>query len=504
MSVAVSQLCNEVCLRPRVVHSPTSATTVHPPTSATVAHSSAYAVARCTFGGEICLSWRRAGVVPLVLKARRVQQASAAACIIINTDDRPLLAHGHTSEDGSEDLGNDIRIPCVVVQHRWAQFMLGECKSTICFDVTKQRQTNVDDVFSASNQPFKKNAPCPKHGTASAAVQLSARSQMVATDHTHGDTAEAAQQFDRERDLLVLHLERALAQSQQMLEEAHTNIQRVQSTAEEHIQLAEERAAHKVREAEAMAKQLEIALGSERRQRKADLEDIAQQSRADLQIASSAMFNVKAHGRKMMEQCIHVATTQLAIAADATRRGAGGHTECRDALTRISAEMVETAKSTEIRLMKEEARTEAAEANIAELIVEAQKASSSSELGTFQMARATEQANLRVTESERRLVELQQRATSETIAAQRKLEQTRESKQKAAAASEQQFKDTVAALNAEVACLKREVSCLEEMQNRFISRCRQKLTKTRLFSMWARVATQVRTSLLLILVLLSM
>ena len=156
MSVAVSQLCNEVCLRPRVVHSPTSATTVHPPTSATVAHSSAYAVARCTFGGEICLSWRRAGVVPLVLKARRVQQASAAACIIINTDDRPLLAHGHTSEDGSEDLGNDIRIPCVVVQHRWAQFMLGECKSTICFDVTKQRQTNVDDVFSASNQPFKK------------------------------------------------------------------------------------------------------------------------------------------------------------------------------------------------------------------------------------------------------------------------------------------------------------------------------------------------------------
>ena len=55
------------------------------------------------------------GAVPLVEKARRAQAAGAAAVVIVNTDERPLLAHGHRHRDGTHDLGLDIQIPVLVV-----------------------------------------------------------------------------------------------------------------------------------------------------------------------------------------------------------------------------------------------------------------------------------------------------------------------------------------------------------------------------------------------------
>ena len=55
------------------------------------------------------------GAVPLVDKARRAQMAGAAAAVIVNTDERPLLAHGHRHRDGSHDLGQDIQIPVLVI-----------------------------------------------------------------------------------------------------------------------------------------------------------------------------------------------------------------------------------------------------------------------------------------------------------------------------------------------------------------------------------------------------
>ena len=49
------------------------------------------------------------GAVPLVEKARRAQSAGAAAALIVNADERPLLAHDHRHRDGSYDSGQDDR-----------------------------------------------------------------------------------------------------------------------------------------------------------------------------------------------------------------------------------------------------------------------------------------------------------------------------------------------------------------------------------------------------------
>jgi hypothetical protein len=63
--------------------------------------------------GAFCVAER--GLVPLVDKARRAQQCGAACLVIVNSDDRPLIAHGHRRADGTEDAGRDITILVVVV-----------------------------------------------------------------------------------------------------------------------------------------------------------------------------------------------------------------------------------------------------------------------------------------------------------------------------------------------------------------------------------------------------
>ena len=50
----------------------------------------------------------RRGGVPLVEKVRRAQEAGAAAALVINADDTPLLAHAHAHGDGRVDMGDDI------------------------------------------------------------------------------------------------------------------------------------------------------------------------------------------------------------------------------------------------------------------------------------------------------------------------------------------------------------------------------------------------------------
>ena len=57
----------------------------------------------------------RGADVPLVLKARRSAQAGAKAVIIVNSDDKPLVADAHHYPDGRADTGDDITIPVLAV-----------------------------------------------------------------------------------------------------------------------------------------------------------------------------------------------------------------------------------------------------------------------------------------------------------------------------------------------------------------------------------------------------
>ena len=75
-----------------------------------------------------CVAVVQRGSVPLVVKARRAQAAGCVGCIILNTDDRPLLAHGHRFDDGSEDSGHDIYIPVSAAPSS----VVGENRAVIC------------------------------------------------------------------------------------------------------------------------------------------------------------------------------------------------------------------------------------------------------------------------------------------------------------------------------------------------------------------------------------
>jgi hypothetical protein len=90
------------------------------------------------------------GAVPLVDKARRAQMAGAAAALIVNTDERPLLAHGHRHRDGSHDLGQDIQIPVLVVSQS-AGSMFGDGTAGVSvrleYDVALQQSADTTSAY---------------------------------------------------------------------------------------------------------------------------------------------------------------------------------------------------------------------------------------------------------------------------------------------------------------------------------------------------------------------
>ena len=114
------------------------------------------------------------GAVPLVEKARKAQvsassllrrgaaahpltracaaagsqDAGAVGVLIVNTDERPLLARGHRHRDGRHDSGSDIDIPVVVVpQSAAATLSAGGAEVTLHleFDVMASSPVPVDD-----------------------------------------------------------------------------------------------------------------------------------------------------------------------------------------------------------------------------------------------------------------------------------------------------------------------------------------------------------------------
>ena len=109
------------------------------------------------------------GAVPLVDKARRAQMAGAAAAVIVNTDERPLLAHGHRHRDGTYDLGEDIHIPVLVVSQS-AGSMLGDGSARVCvsleYDVSLQQYADTSAHPSEQDTRQQRSDMSPRqHGS---------------------------------------------------------------------------------------------------------------------------------------------------------------------------------------------------------------------------------------------------------------------------------------------------------------------------------------------------
>ena len=75
------------------------------------------------------------GNIPVVEKARRCQDAGAAAVIVINTDEEPMMTRGHRHSDGWVDAGGDIEIPVLVVPRSAAGLFDGAPVTRIGFGV---------------------------------------------------------------------------------------------------------------------------------------------------------------------------------------------------------------------------------------------------------------------------------------------------------------------------------------------------------------------------------
>ena len=231
---------------------------------------------------------------------------------------------------------------------------------------------------------------------------------------------------------------------------------------------------------------------------------IAQQSRADLEAVCTVMLSVKAHFAKEMEQWMNLAAVQIEDAKAVATREAQAHSQCKDALRRAGAEIIELTKAAEVHLthemkklvetadandavgesaaQKADARASAAEKRVADLILEADiRDAAAKETDSLHLIRVTEQANLRVAESERRLTELQERAAAEQIESQRRIDAARESALRAEEVH-----------NKEVARLQSRLAATELVRDRCLLRSGAKYLLLFSFSRWARNAGKVR------------
>lgn len=76
------------------------------------------------------------GNIPIVEKARQCQDAGAAAVLVINTDEEPMMTRGHRHSDGWVDAGGDIQIPVLVVPRSAAGLFDGAPVTRIDFGVS--------------------------------------------------------------------------------------------------------------------------------------------------------------------------------------------------------------------------------------------------------------------------------------------------------------------------------------------------------------------------------
>ena len=91
----------------------------------------------------------RGGDVPLVLKARRAMRAGARAVVIVNSDDKPLLADAHLYPDGRKDAGEGIEIPVLVAPSSAAELLESTGASvTLEYDTSTTSPINVEDYES--------------------------------------------------------------------------------------------------------------------------------------------------------------------------------------------------------------------------------------------------------------------------------------------------------------------------------------------------------------------
>ena len=134
------------------------------------------------------------GAVPLVEKARRAQAAGAAAAVIVNTDERPLLAHGHRHRDGTHDLGEDITIPVLVVAQS-AGSLFGDGSAGVSVDVSYSIGGAQSDA-GRDRMPAEASARAPElaPGLAAAGAAGAAESARYAVPSPPQQHAPAPQQ----------------------------------------------------------------------------------------------------------------------------------------------------------------------------------------------------------------------------------------------------------------------------------------------------------------------
>eukprot|EP01043_Picozoa_sp_COSAG02_P047836 COSAG02_NODE_4628_length_5155_cov_3.146931_5_plen_839_part_00 len=112
---------------------------------------------------------RRGGDVPLVVKARRCMEAGARAVLIVNTDDKPLVADAHRGPGSDRmDAGDDITVPVLVVpSSALALLQSAGAGVSLDYDTATAKALSVEEyeraLEAASRETVPEGIPSPNH-----------------------------------------------------------------------------------------------------------------------------------------------------------------------------------------------------------------------------------------------------------------------------------------------------------------------------------------------------